>query len=106
MNSPGTQYRSWIYVVDCAAAILSILFKGKRGEAYNVANAESNITIRELAEKTAAIAGRQVVMNVSDNGNTTPITKAVFSTKKLEALGWQPLFSIDEGLRHTVETMR
>ena len=106
MKSQGTQYRSWIYVVDCATAILSILFNGKSGEAYNVANAESNITIRELAEKIAAIAGQQVVMNISDNGNTTPITKAVFSTKKLEALGWQPLFSIDEGLRHTVETMR
>ena len=106
MKSAGTQYRSWIYVVDCAAAILSILLKGKSGEAYNVANAESNITIRELAEKTAAIAGRQVIMNLSDNGNTTPITKAVFSTKKLEALGWQPLFDIEEGLRHTIETMR
>lgn len=106
MKSAGTQYRSWIYVVDCAAAILSILLKGKSGEAYNVANAESNITIRELAEKTATIAGRQVIMNLSDNGNTTPITKAVFSTKKLEALGWQPLFDIEEGLRHTIETMR
>lgn len=106
MKSEGKQYRSWIYVVDCATAILSILLKGESGVAYNVANAESNITIRELAEKTAAMAGKKVVMELSDNGNTTPITKAVFSTKKLEALGWQPLFGIDEGLRHTIETMR
>ncbi|SFW14279.1 Nucleoside-diphosphate-sugar epimerase [Prevotellaceae bacterium HUN156] len=106
MKSLGSQFRSWIYVVDCATAILSILLKGESGEAYNVANDESNITIRELAEKTAAIAGKKVIMELSDNGNTTPITKAVFSTKKLEALGWQPLFDIDEGLRHTIETMR
>ena len=106
MKSLGSQFRSWIYVVDCAAAILSILLKGESGEAYNVANDESNITIRQLAEKTAAIAGKKVIMELSDNGNTTPITKAVFSTKKLESLGWQPLFGIDEGLRHTIETMR
>lgn len=106
MKSAGTQYRSWIYVVDCATAILSILLKGESGEAYNIANGESNITIRELAEKTAAIGGRQVVMNLSEGGNTTPITKAIFSTQKLEALGWLPLFTIDEGLRHTIETMR
>ena len=106
MKSLGSQFRSWIYVADCAAAILSILLKGESGEAYNVANDESNITIRQLAEKTAAIAGKKVIMELSDNGNTTPITKAVFSTKKLESLGWQPLFGIDEGLRHTIETMR
>lgn len=102
MKSRGEQFRSWIYVVDCAAAILLLLTKGHSGEAYNVANGESNITIRQLAEKIAAIGGRQVVMDVTDDGNTTPITKAVFSTKKLEQLGWSPLFPIDEGLEHTV----
>lgn len=106
MKSEGTQYRSWIYVVDCATAILSVLTKGETGEAYNVAHDESNITIRQLAEKTAAIADRKVIMQLSGDGNTTPITKAVFSTQKLKTLGWQPLFSIDEGLRHTINTMR
>ena len=106
MKSEGLQYRSWIYVVDCAAAILLLLEKGTRGEAYNVANSESNITIRQLAETTAAMAGRRVIMDITAEGNTTPITKAVFATEKLEQLGWRPLFSIDEGLRHTIDTMR
>ena len=102
MKSLGAQYRSWLYVVDCAAAILTLLMKGKSGEAYNVANEESNITIRQLAEKIAAIGGRQVRMEITGNGNTTPITKAVFSTQKIEQLGWKPLFGIDEGLEHTI----
>ena len=106
MKSLGQQHRSWIYVVDCAAALLLLLEKGKRGEAYNIANEESNITIRQLAEKTAAIAGRKVVMDITDGGNTTPISHAIFSTVKLESLGWHPLFTIDEGLRHTIEAMR
>ena len=106
MKSLGQQYRSWIYVADCAAALLLLLAKGQRGEAYNIAHEESNITIRQLAEKIAAIAGRKVVMDIRDDGNTTPISRAVFSTAKLESLGWRPLFSIDDGLRHTIEAMR
>ena len=104
MKSRGEQYRSWIYVVDCAAAILTLLTKGNSGEAYNVADESSNITIRQLAEKIAAISGQQVVMEITDDGNTTPITKAVFSTHKIEQLGWKPQFSIDEGLQHTIQT--
>ena len=106
MKSLGQQYRSWIYVADCAAALLLLLAKGQRGEAYNIAHEESNITIRQLAEKIAMIAGRKVVMDIRDDGNTTPISRAVFSTEKLESLGWRPLFTIDDGLRHTIEAMR
>ena len=106
MKSLGQQYRSWIYVVDCAAAILLLLDKGQSGEAYNVANDESNITIRQLAEKTAAIADRKVIIDACEGGNTTPISHAVFSTQKLESLGWHPLFTIEEGLRHTINAMR
>lgn len=106
MKSEGLQYRSWVYVVDCAAAILTLLMKGHSGEAYNVADTNSNITIRELAEKIATIGGKQVMMNIQDGGNTTPITKAVFATDKLEQLGWKPLYNIDEGLQHTILTQR
>ena len=104
MKSKGEQYRSWIYVVDCAAAILLLLTKGTSGEAYNVANAESNITIYQLAQKIATLCQRQVMMDIQEGGNTTPITKAVFSTRKLEQLGWKPLFNMDEGLEHTVRS--
>lgn len=105
MKSAGTQYRSWLYVVDCAAALLLLLGKGRSSEAYNIADGKSNITIRELAEKIAAIGRRKVVMQLQADGNTTPITKALFDTTKLEALGWHPLFTIDDGLRHTVRTL-
>ncbi len=105
MQSAGLQYRSWLYVVDAAAAILHLINNGARAEAYNVADARSCITIRQLAELTAQIGGRRVIVNASADGNTTPISRAVFDTAKIELSGWHPLFGISEGLRHTVETL-
>ncbi len=106
MKSAGMQYRSWLYVVDCATALLTLLVRGASASAYNIADEASNITIRQLAELLAAAGGRKVVMAADDNQNTTPITKAVFATDKLRALGWQPQWGIAEGLKHTLEALR
>ena len=107
LKSRGEQYRSWLYVVDAAHALLTILTKGAKGEAYNVADEQSNITIRALAELLAGAEDRQVVFDIDDaNGNTTPITRATFSTEKLAQLGWRPLTTIAEGLQHTLAAQR
>ena len=60
MKSTGEQFRSWCYVVDCVSALFHILLKGECGEAYNIADANSNISIRELAETIAEIGGKRL----------------------------------------------
>ena len=50
LKSRGEAFRSWLYVVDAAHAILRLLLDGERANAYNVAHSESNISIRELSE--------------------------------------------------------
>ena len=105
LKSRGEACRSWLYVVDAAHAILRLMMDGERGNAYNVAHAASNISIRELAELIARKAHRKVVFDIPEDatqGNTTPITKATFCTSKLEALGWKPLFDVEEGFGHTL----
>lgn len=109
MKSSGTQYRSWCYVDDCVSALLFILLKGKNGQAYNVADKTSVVTIRELAEMIAHIAGRKVVMQVpSDNEKKefTSIKRAVFDTAKLESLGWSVSGTMVEKLRRTIDGCR
>ena len=107
LKSRGEQFRSWLYVVDCAFALLTILLRGCKGEAYNVADEQANITIRQLAELLAETEGRQVVFDIDEtSGNTTPITRAVFSTEKLARLGWQSRTPIAEGLAHTLAAQR
>lgn len=109
MKSTGEQYRSWCYVVDSVSALLYILLKGECGEAYNIADAESNISIRELAETIAGIGGRKVVMDLPDvdeKRGFNPVTKSVFSTEKIEVLGWLPESHIKTGILHTIKELR
>ena len=109
LKCTGTQYRSWCYVEDCVSALLYILLKGKCGEAYNIADKSSAVTIRELAEMIAHIAGRKVTMQVpsdSEKKSFTPIRRAVFDTAKLEALGWSVSGTMEEKLRRTIDVCR
>ena len=109
MKSTGEQFRSWCYVVDCVSALLHILLKGKCGEAYNIADEKSNISIRELAETIASIGGRDVVIDVpydDENRGFNPVTKSIFSTEKLESLGWKPQNHILSGLQNTIEEIK
>lgn len=107
LKSEGGQYRSWLYVVDAANAILQLLLKGENKNAYNVANPQSNVTIRQLAETIARQTGHQVMFDIPQGtarGNTTPITKATFDTSKIQAIGWRPLFDLERGLEHTIKS--
>ena len=108
MKSTGEQFRSWCYVVDCVSALLHILLKGESGEAYNIADADSNISIRELAETIAAIGGRKVVIDLPDvdeKRGFNPVTKSIFSTDKLESLGWKPKNHISTGMNNTIKEL-
>lgn len=105
MKSTGEQFRSWCYVVDCVTAMLYILLKGKNGEAYNIADSKSNISIKELAEMIAGIGGKKVIMELPDDVERKGfnlVSKSVFSTEKINALGWKPECSIDSNFRKTI----
>ena len=108
MMSTGEQFRSWCYVVDCVSALLYILLKGECNEAYNIADDQSNISIRELAEIIAEIGDRKVIIdvpNTKEKKGFNPVTKSVFSTNKLETLGWNVHTNIYEGLRNTIKEL-
>lgn len=109
MKSTGSQFRSWCYVVDCAAALLYILLKGQSGEAYNVADEGSNISIKQLAEMIAGIAGRRVVIDApsaTEAAGFNRVTKSVFSTEKLEGLGWKISGTMQEKMERTIAALR
>lgn len=109
MKGGGEQFRSWCYVADCASALLHILLKGARGQAYNIADGGSEVSIRGLAELAAGVAGSRVVAGTAGEAERrgyNPVAKSVFSTAKLEALGWKPRTHVREGLEKTIGHLR
>lgn len=57
LKSAGRQLRSYCYVADCVGALVFLALHGASGEAYNVANPESDTTVYGLAKAFAEAAG-------------------------------------------------
>ena len=101
MKSAGSQVRSWCYVADAVAALLTLLLMAEAGQAYNVANRHAVASIREYAQTLADIAGVKLVFEIPpemEKAGYTPVTRAVLNPAKLEALGWQPRYGLRQGL--------
>ena len=109
MKSQGLQLRSYCYVADCVSGILTILLKGETGQAYNIANANSNVTIREMAEIIASISGKKVVFEIPseiEKAGYNPVMQSVLNAGKLEKLGWKANYDIKTGLKRTIDILK
>lgn len=109
MKSAGLQRRSYCYVTDAVKGILTIMLKGHSGEAYNVANSEAVVSIRELAECIADIGGQKIVVQTQDaveqKGNSG-IMHAVLDDRKLRALGCMCDYRIAEGIERMIAILK
>ncbi len=109
MKSKGKQIRSYCYVVDCAIGILTILTKGQNSNAYNIANNNSILSIREMAEIIAQESNKKVIIELPSNNEKkgyNPVTKSVLNGDKLEKIGWVPCWNAKEGILETLEIMK
>lgn len=109
LKSDGLQYYSYIDVFDAASAIIFVMLKGAKGEAYNISSKESDITLRELAEKLAKLAETSVMFEDPDElekRGYSKATKAILDSSKLHSIGWKELFTIDEGLKITLDVLK
>lgn len=109
LKSAGTQFYSYQYVADSVSGLLTVLLCGENGEAYNIAEERSDITLRDLAAIIAGMNGKEVVFEIPDEveakGYSTA-TKARLDGSKLAALGWKPRYDIRSGLQRTIRILR
>jgi nucleoside-diphosphate-sugar epimerase len=97
----GALIRDYLHVKDVASALAAILLSDHAGP-VNVASGVG-ISLRELATRAAAAAGRPDLLDVADGeagagaGPGEP-PLLVADVARLHALGWRPEFSLDAGL--------
>lgn len=108
LKSAGTQYYSYTYVADAVKGLLYVLLKGRSGEAYNIADEQSDIRLRDLASMIADISGTKVVFEVPDAAEASGysiVTKARLDSRKLQKLGWSAECDIRSGLMRTIDIL-
>lgn len=98
LHTTGEAARPYCYTTDAISAILYILLKGKAGEAYNVANENTYISAKEMAEfiRDNFNSSIKVRIELNDNMGYAPVTKLRLSTEKLRSLGWRPIYNLKE----------
>jgi CDP-glucose 4,6-dehydratase len=107
IRSDGQYVRDYFYVEDGAAAYMLLAEQmaahpALRGEAFNFSN-ELQITVLDLAQRILTLMDSRLELDVR-NEATNEIRHQYLSAKKARTLlGWEPLFTLDEGLRRTVE---
>lgn len=109
LKSDGTQMYSYTFVTDAVSAILQIMLCASSGEAYNVADKESDIALKDLAGYLAAAAGVKVIFELPDEAEKrgySTATKAMLNSDKLEMLGWEARVHMQEGLKCTIEMLQ
>lgn len=101
----GLNVRDWIHVYDHARALDLLLHKGTPGEVYNI-GADNERNNLELTKMILSIMnkGEDMIEYVTDRPGHD--RRYAIDASKINALGWQPLYSRDkfeQGLRETVE---
>lgn len=108
LHTLGESAKPYCDTYDCVSAILLILFKGEPGEAYNVANEDTYITIRDMADfvQRNFNPSCSVVVCENDNMGYAPITKLRLDTQKLRNLGWKPKYNLYDMYERVIDRMR
>lgn len=107
MLTKGDSCRMYLYTMDAAEAILTVLLKGQNGVCYNAANKETYCSIKEMAELVSGILSDgqsrvTIQLNEEDMKKYPPAHKLMLDTARLEGLGWRANYGLDEMYRRMV----
>lgn len=108
LHTSGETCRMYCYTTDAVSAMLYLLLKGEKGEAYNIANKDSYISIRQMANlvKMEYNPNIDVVITPKENQGYAPETKLRLETSKMESLGWRPRLGLKEMFGRLIKSMQ
>ena len=110
IRSDGQYIRDYFYIEDAAEAYILLAEKLSQktdlaGEAFNFSN-ETPLSVLELVKRILQLMvskSKPIVRNEASNEIRQQYLNAA---KARHVLGWKPLFTLDEGLKATIEWYR
>lgn len=96
LHTTGESARPYCYTIDSVSGILFILHRGQSGNAYNVANESTYISVREMADYLRENFNHAIKIRIEPKEHTeyAPLTRIKLSSSKLRALGWIPHYDL------------
>ncbi len=106
IRSDGRYVRDYFYVEDGAAAYLLLAEQlaahpEMRGEAFNFSY-DDKLTVLDLVDLVVRLMGSSLAPIVQNIATGEIPVQRLDSSKARQRLGWQPTYSLDEGLRRTI----
>lgn len=96
LKSDGKATKAYCYIADCVSALITILVKGEN-TAYNIANENMVLSVRELADFVSnRYIGQSVIIENKETAMYPKSSYLVMDSAKLRALGWSAVFGLDE----------
>jgi CDP-glucose 4,6-dehydratase len=110
IRSDGRMVRDYLYVEDGAAAYCMLAERlaadrDLRGRAFNFSN-EEPLAVLEIVERILALMGCELEPDVRNEAANEIRAQHLSAERARAELGWRPLFTLDEGLRRTIDWYR
>jgi CDP-glucose 4,6-dehydratase len=107
IRSDGQFIRDYFYAEDGAAANMVLAEKlgaepALRGQAFNFSN-EIQVTVTELAERILKLMNSELRPDIRNQATNEIRHQYLNADKARRLLDWHPLFTLDEGLRRTID---
>jgi UDP-glucose 4-epimerase len=107
IHNDGSQIRAWCYVDDMVDGLVATLERPEAvGQAFNIGNPRSVVTIHSLASQIAQLSGSRSRLVYTQWENADVELRIPNIDKARHILGFEPRINLEEGLRRTIEWYR
>jgi nucleoside-diphosphate-sugar epimerase len=107
IHNDGSQIRAWCYVDDMAAGLLACLERDEAvGQAFNIGNARSVVTIYNLAMQIVRLSGSRSKISFVPWNQTDVELRIPNIEKARRLLGYEPQVDLEDGLQRTIQWYR
>ena len=107
IHNDGSQIRAWCYVDDMAAGLLACLERDEAvGQAFNIGNPRSVVTIYNLAMQIVRLSGSRSKISFVPWNQTDVELRIPNIEKARRLLGYEPRVDLEDGLQRTIQWYR
>lgn len=105
--SDGSQIRAWCYIDDILDALEEILQNNRAsGQAFNIGNPQSTLTIYNLAREIIRLSGSKSKIVFKEASSPDVEVRIPDIHKAREILSFEPKVDLEDGLLRTIEWYR